>query len=227
MRMLVCTKTAGYRHKSIPAGIAALTDLGKLSGLDVETTEDMSALNPNTLRTCALVVFLSTSGDILTGDERASLAEFVAAGGGFMGVHGATTTEHSWPYFGDLMCARFNQHPRVQPALVRVEDPRHPATRNLPSEWPRVDEWYCFQKNPRPYARILLTVDESSYDGGTMGADHPIAWCHERLVGRVFYTAMGHTIESYDEPIFRDHLRGGIRYAIGADESVPIASTME
>jgi type 1 glutamine amidotransferase len=229
MRMLVCTKTAGYRHQSIPAGISALDELGALAELDIDTTEDTSVLNAWTLRTYALVIFLNTSGDILAGDEQAALADFVSSGGGFMGVHAAATTEYSWPYFGDLIGARFLQHPVVQPALVRVADAHHPATRHLAPEWPRVDEWYCFRENPRPHARVLLTVDESSYDGATMGEDHPIAWCHQRLGGRVFYTAMGHTVESYAEPAFRDHLLGGIRYAIGAEDGShrTIVSTVE
>jgi type 1 glutamine amidotransferase len=212
MRALLCTTTMGYRHASIPAGVRALTDLANEAGLDPWSTEDTATLNPRTLRDCAIVVFLNTSGDILTDDQRAALAGYVGNGGGFMGVHAATTTEYSWPYYADLIGARFDRHPAVQPARVRVEEADHPATRHLPDPWPRVDEWYAFRHNPRPGTHVLLTVDESSYHGGTMGDDHPIAWCHESLGGRVFYTAMGHTIESYAEPDFRDHLRGGIRY---------------
>jgi type 1 glutamine amidotransferase len=211
--ILLCTRTTGYRHESIPAGIRAISELAARDGLEVHATEDTSELKR--LPEFGLVLFLSTSGDILAPDERAALADFVTAGGGFMGVHSATTAEPSWPFFGELLGARFRQHPAVQPARIVVADADHPATGHLPAQWPRVDEWYCFTGNPRPQVRVLLTVDERSYDGGTMGPDHPIAWCHDHLGGRVFYTAMGHTIESYAEPAFREHLLGGIRYTMG------------
>jgi type 1 glutamine amidotransferase len=220
VHILVLTTTAGFRHDSIPAGIGALTELGEQIGITVAATEDTSALRPRNLTGFAAVVFLNTSGDILTAPERDALTAFVAGGGGLVGVHAASTTEYAWPHYGDLIGARFEQHPDVQPAVVRVEDRHHPATRHLPARWQRVDEWYCFQSNPRSRVRVLLTVDETSYDGAVMGGDHPIAWCHERMGGRVFYTAMGHTVEAYDEPAFREHLAGGLRYATGLPDAL-------
>src|SRR5262249_44344408 len=87
--------------------------------------------------------------------------------------------------------------------------------RSLPAVWPRTDEWYNFSANPRSRVHVLATLDESSYSGGTMGADHPISWCQFYDGGRSWYTAMGHTRESYSDALFLDHLRGGIGFAAG------------
>jgi type 1 glutamine amidotransferase len=94
-----------------------------------------------------------------------------------------------------------------------VTGPDHPSTGHLPPVWERTDEWYDFRTNPRDTVTVLLTVDESSYEGGGMGDDHPLAWCHANCGGRSFYTALGHTEESYAEPAMLAHLLGGIRYA--------------
>ncbi|MFZ4244351.1 ThuA domain-containing protein [Streptomyces griseoincarnatus] len=209
--LLVFTRTTDYRHESIPAGIAALRALG---GFGIQAHEDPAALE-EPLDRYATVVFLSTSGDVLTPAGRERLAAYVEGGGGFVGVHAAACTEYGWPYYGDLLGARFAGHPPVQPGRALVEDHDHPATRHLPPVWEVTDEWYDFRTSPRPSARVLLSADESSYDGGTMGDDHPLAWCRTQGEGRVFYTALGHTVEAYDDPLFRAHLRGGITWAAG------------
>ncbi|MEU1295354.1 ThuA domain-containing protein [Streptomyces sp. NPDC005840] len=208
-RLLVLTRTADYRHDSIPAAVAAVRDLSRHP---VEHTEDPAALEGD-LDDCAAVVFLSTSGEVLTPAGRTRLAAYVDGGGGFVGVHAAACTEYGWPYYGDLLGARFARHPDLQPGRVLVEDADHPATRHLPDVWEFTDEWYDFRSNPRSGARVLLRADETSYTGGGMGADHPLAWCRDQAGGRVFYTALGHTAEAYDDPAFREHLRGGIAWA--------------
>jgi type 1 glutamine amidotransferase len=131
-------------------------------------------------------------------------------------VHSAADTEYNWPFYGELVGAYFKQHPAIQPATVNVEVADHPATAGLPSPWMRTDEWYDFQTNPRATTTVLVTIDESTYTGGTMGADHPLVWAHATAGGgRAIYTEMGHTAESYSDPLFRGHLAGAIRWAAG------------
>ncbi|QOV34763.1 ThuA domain-containing protein [Streptomyces ferrugineus] len=212
VRLLVYTRTTAYRHDSIPAGVEALRTVG---GFEVDHTEDPRALE-GPLDGYAAVVFLSTSGEVLTPAGRERLAAYVEAGGGFAGVHSAACTEYDWPYYGELLGARFDRHPDHQPGKAIVEDHEHPATRHLPAVWDFVDEWYDFRTNPRAAVRVLASADESSYDGGGMGADHPLVWCREQGAGRVFYTALGHAAEAYEDPDFRAHLRGGIDWAANA-----------
>ncbi|MEM6782948.1 MAG: ThuA domain-containing protein [Bacteroidota bacterium] len=213
-RVLVFSKTEGYRHASIADGIAALRDLGTAHGFAVDATEDASAFRDTTLATYAVVVFLSTTGEVLDAAAEAALQGFVQGGGGFVGIHAASDTEYDWPWYGALLGAYFDSHPEEQTATVVVPDTAHPSTADLPERWERFDEWYNFQAPPEG-VRVLARLDASTYDGGTMGDDHPIAWCHEFDGGRAWYTAGGHTAESYAEPLFRAHLLGGIRWAAG------------
>jgi uncharacterized protein len=216
MRMLVYSRTTGFRHESIPAGVEALRELGRQHGFEVVATEDAAAFTTAELAGFGVITFLSTSGAVLDDGGRDALEDHVRDGGGFVGIHGASTTEYDWPFFGDLVGARFNGHPEVQPARVVVTRHDHPSTAHLPPAWERIDEWYEFRTNPRDAATVLLTVDESSYEGGAMGDDHPLAWYHENCGGRSFYTALGHTEESYTEPAMLAHVLGGIRYAAGS-----------
>ena len=215
--VLVFTRTAGFRHDSISDGVAAIRALGDRAGFEVDWTEDATAFTDENLSRYTAVIFLSTTGDILAGDEERVFERFVRAGHGYVGIHAAADTEYGWPWYGGLVGAYFRIHPEIQPAIVLVEDPSHPSTAVLPVAWPRTDEWYDFQTNPRGSASILLTLDEASYAGGTMGEDHPIAWYHAYDGGRAWYTAGGHTSESFEEPLFLHHLLGGILYAAGVE----------
>lgn len=212
-RILVFSKTTGYRHESIEAGVEAVHGLGLQHGYDVDATEDAAAFEPANLRRYDAVLFLSSSGDVFDDAQRAAFEAYILGGGGYVGVHGASTTEYGWPFYGEVVGARFDHHPEIQPATVVVEDADHPATAHLSRRWERVDEWYSFQARPAAGVRVLLTVDESTYSGGRMGDGHPIAWCHELGRARCFYTALGHTVDSYSEPAFLAHLQGGVAYA--------------
>ena len=216
-KVLVFSKTAGYRHASIPDGLAAIRELGAAHQFAVDATEDGSAFTDNNLQQYRAVIFLSTTGDVLNIQQQAAFERFIGAGGGYVGIHSASDTEYDWPWYGVLVGAYFVEHPAMLAATVTVEDRTHPSTAMLPSSWQRRDEWYNFQRNPRAEVRVLATLDEGSYSGGTMPDDHPIAWCHEYSGGRAWYTAGGHTSESYAEPLFRAHLLGGILWAAGID----------
>ncbi|KUN89753.1 Crp/Fnr family transcriptional regulator [Streptomyces bungoensis] len=213
-RLLIFTRTTDYRHDSIPAAVDAVRALGRFA---VEHTEDPADLE-RPLDGFAAVVFLSTSGDVLTPEGRGRLAGYVESGGGFAGVHAAACTEHGWPYYGELLGARFTRHPAYQPGRAVVEDAGHPATRGLPAVWDVTDEWYDFDANPRGGARVLLRADETSYEGGRMGEDHPLAWCRRQGDGRVFYTTLGHAADAYRDTDFLAHLGGGLAWAAGRPE---------
>jgi len=215
--VLVFSKTAGFRHESIAAGVQAIRELGEAHGFAVTATEDAATFTSRGLHRYAAVVFLNTTGDVLARAQQAAFEEYVRTGGGFVGVHSAADTEYDWAFYGDLVGAYFASHPAIQRATVRVEDRAHPATAHLDASWVRTDEWYNYRTNVRSTARVLASLDESTYTGGAMGRDHPIAWYREFAGGRSFYTGGGHTVESYREPAFRAHLLGGIRYAAGQE----------
>ncbi|MYZ11174.1 DUF1080 domain-containing protein [Streptomyces sp. SID2999] len=218
-RLLVFSKTAGFRHDSIPDGIAAVRQLGATDGLTVDATEDATAFTTRNLRRYDAVVFLSTTGDVLNPAQQRAFESYIRQGGGYAGVHAAADTEYDWPFYGGLAGAWFDSHPAIQPATVVVEDHAHPSTAALPARWERTDEWYNYRSNPRANAHVLASLDESSYAGGTMDGDHPIAWCQTYQGGRAFYTGGGHTRESFADPAFRAHLLGGLRWATGAAQA--------
>ena len=215
--VLVFTRTEGYRHASIETGVEAVRALARARGLAVEHTEDPDAFSPAGLAGVGAVVFLSTSGDVLDADGEAALRDFVASGGGWLGIHAASDTEHGWPWYGDLVGAYFESHPAIQEGTVRVADADHPATRDVPAAWVRTDEWYSFGAPPPAAVRVLLRLDASTVDGTTMGDDHPLAWAHAVGDGRALYTALGHTAESYAEPLFLSHLDGALCWVARLD----------
>jgi len=222
-RVLVFTKTAGFRHESIPDGIRCVREIGA-GRFDVDATEDAAAFTPDNLARYRAVVWLSTSGEVLNDDEQRAFEAYIRAGGGYAGIHAASDTEYEWPWYGRLVGAYFKTHPPVQSAVNVVEIRDHASTRMLPARWERTDEWYSFRSNPRGTdgLHVLMSLDESTYAPApaSMGADHPIAWYHDFDGGRAWYTGGGHTSESFAEPLFRAHLLGGILWAAGVSDAV-------
>jgi len=216
-RVLVFSKTAGFRHSSIGVGIAAVKKLGQENGFAVDATEDAGAFTSKNLARYRAVVWLNTTGDVLDDAQQDDFERYIQAGGGYVGVHSATDTEYGWPWYGRLAGAWFNGHPgnpNVRKATYRVLDKNHPSTTGFPDTLYREDEFYNF-KSIDPTIHTLIEIDEKSYEGGTNGAHHPMSWYHDFDGGRAWYTNMGHTEATYSEPLFLQHLLGGLRYAMG------------
>ena len=215
-RVLVFSKTMGFKHASIPAGIAAVQKLGQENGFAVDTTKNADLFNEENLKQYAAVIFLSTTGDVLDYQQQAAMERYIQAGGGYVGVHAAADTEYHWPWYNKLAGAYFLSHPRGTPnADFIIKDKNFIATEFFTDTvWNRDDELYNY-KSINPEVNVLITLDESTYEGGENGADHPIAWYHDFDGGRAFYTGAGHTDESFSEDLFLKHLLGGITYAIG------------
>ncbi|NND34860.1 MAG: hypothetical protein HKN76_19900 [Saprospiraceae bacterium] len=213
-KVLVFSKTTGFRHSSIEPGVEAIKKLGQKNGFDVVATEDASHFVEESLKEYAAVIFLNTSGDVLDYAQQADFERYIQAGGGFVGVHAATDTEYDWPWYNDLVGAYFAGHPEIQTATLNIIDKNHPSTDFLTETWDVKDEWYNF-KSINPNVNVLIEIDENSYQGGTNGVHHPIAWYHEYDGGRAFYTELGHTEEAYENEIYLRHLLGGIRFSIG------------
>ncbi len=214
-KVLVFSKAAAVRHESIPAAVAAMQKLGAENGIDIDTTRDASQFNEANLAKYGAVIFLLTTGNVLDYRQEAAFERYIQAGGGYIGVHSASDTEYDWGWYGRLVGAYFANHPAQQEARYLIKDKNHSSTEFFSdSVWMRKDEIYNF-RGYKPDLHALITVDEQSYEGGAHGAYHPISWYHDYDGGRAFYTSMGHTNETYQDPIFLKHLLGAMRYAIG------------
>jgi cytochrome c len=216
-RILVFSKTKGYRHESIEDGKLALIELGKKNEIEVDTTEDASMFNEDNLKKYKAVLFLSTTMDVLDPIQQADFKRFIQAGGGYVGVHAAADTEYEWHWYGKLVGAYFKSHPQIQEAKIKKVKPFGPNT--LPDTWTRTDEWYNY-KSISDKINVIYNLDETSYKGGENGENHPIAWYQEFDGGRSFYTGLGHTKESYKDPQFLDHVLQGITYAMGENSKL-------
>jgi type 1 glutamine amidotransferase len=241
-KVLVVGKTLGFRHSHIDDTTDAVIELGQEHGFTVDVWDPPTGASPGQpaltmtttpftsaedLEQYATILFASpvdatnnqdpAKPRLLDDTELAALQGYMHDGGGYVGLHAATDAMHAVPWYGELTGggARFRSHPAQQTATMRVESPTHPSTEMLPKEWIRFDEWYNFTANPREDVHVLLTLDESTYKGGTMGADHPISWCHNFEGGRSWYEGAGHVDSSYRDPLFLDHLLGGIEWTAG------------
>jgi type 1 glutamine amidotransferase len=214
-RILIFTRTAGYRHDSIPTAVATLRKLAAEEGFAADHSEDAGDITTANLARYRTVVFASTTGDILDDAQQQALQEFVRHGGGFVGVHAAADTEYEWSWYGQLIGAYFRSHPPgLHSTLVQPERGGKPAGK----PWPVRDELYNYRSNPRGEVRVAATIDERGYEGGTMAADHPITWCHAFDGGRSWYTGLGHDAAVYDDNNFLAQLRRGLRYAAGRSD---------
>lgn len=218
-KVLVFSKTSGFVHSSIPSGIRAIQQLGEANNFEVDTTSNGAYFEEGTLKQYAAIIFLSTTGDVLDNQQEAVFERYIQAGGGFVGIHAATDTEYDWNWYGKLVGAYFESHPNGTPkATFTITDTRFKATDFFTeTTWEREDELYNFKKI-NPDINVVMTVDETTYEGGKNGEDHPMSWYHEYDGGRAFYTALGHTEASYSEENYLKHLLGGIQYAIGNNE---------
>ena len=216
--VLLFYKTEGYWHRSIATGIVLMKDLAGDHDFELTKTNDAEDFLEEDLQKYQLIIFLNTSGDVFNKEEQEAFKEYIEKGGNFFGIHAAADTEMDWPWFGDLVGGVFKDHPKIQKARIKVNKSQHPTVKHLPKIWTRTDEWYNYKKLD-PDNQVLLVLDEDSYNGGTNGTKHPIAWFKNTGFGGVsIYTGMGHTIQSYLEPKFKEHIWQCILFGLNRSE---------
>jgi type 1 glutamine amidotransferase len=218
--ILVFSHTTGFRHDSIPDGIRAISEIAGRRGIQVVASEDPRMFDAATLRRFKAIVLLSTTTDPklpgsewLVGQRRSALQQFVEDGGGILAIHAAADSHYHWPWYGHLIGGRFERHPPgTAMGRIRMIDPSSGLGRGLPAAFDHRDEWYYFADFD-PTSTLVATVDPASIGEKDINPN-PVAWTRKVGHGRVFYTAMGHTKESYSEPDFLKHLDNGLAWVV-------------
>ncbi len=214
-RVLVFSKTNGFRHVSIPDGQEMFKKLAKENNWKLTLSEDSLVINKRCLSKIDVLVFLSTSGQVLGAKERDALQKYIHKGGGFVAIHGAAATERNWPWYVDMVGGILKNHPKPQNATLHIKNSDFKATQHLGKTWKYFDEWYNFKDPISANCVVLATVDESTYTGGTMGAYHPVVWYQNFEGGKIFTNVLGHTKESYTNPDFVQLIKEGVIWAGG------------
>ncbi|MCD6354150.1 MAG: ThuA domain-containing protein, partial [Prolixibacteraceae bacterium] len=219
LKVLVFSKTMGFRHASISEGLKMLYDQSKAENWVITATEDASLFSDDFLTNFDLAVFLSPTGDVLNNDEQAAFERFINSGKGFVGIHAAADCEYDWPFYGNLVGAYFVAHPPAQKATIIFENYDNPAMEPFKGmkTYTTTDEWYAYKKNPRKKVHVLARLDETSIkksnnDKWKMG-DHPIIWWNEKEGARSFYTVFGHTNEAFQDKKVIEHITNAINWA--------------
>ncbi|MAC86594.1 MAG: Crp/Fnr family transcriptional regulator [Gammaproteobacteria bacterium] len=213
--LLVIYETQGFVHKeAIREGKIMMTKIGKEKNYNVIFTDNSASFKEQYLEKIDVIIFLCTTLDILNENEEKAMKKFIRNGGGFIGIHSATDTEYEWEWYGKLVGAYFMNHPEIQKATIITEKKHHFLTDHLKGRWKIIDEWYNF-KDFNPDINVLLSLDESTYEGGENGNYHPISWFHEFEGGRSFYTGLGHVGKTYNDPRFVKMINKAILYTSG------------
>lgn len=221
------TNGTGYVHENIPYSIEAIKKLGAENGFAVDSSDDPKVFTIENLKQYKALVFSNSNNEAFENDaQRDAFKAYIQSGGGFVGIHSASGSERNWPYFWAVVGGKFVRHPKIQDFTLRVVDPNHPATKGLPAEFTWNDECY-YTDNNNPDIKPLLVTDpaklddpkKAEYPGDKFGNALPLVWYHTFDGGREFYTALGHKIEDYKNPILLKQILGGILWAMGETQT--------
>jgi hypothetical protein len=233
--VLVIGQTKGWEHDSVSATMAAIYNMGKECGLwDTTMRTDTELLTKKDLKDHAknlnyfdVLVFASTTGELeMDASQKQDMLSFIRDDGkGFVGIHAALDTNYTWPEYGETIGGWFDEHPWMTfNAPIVNEDPNFPAVRHLPGAFVKYDEIYQPKAWSRDKVNVLLSLDPAklNYDNNPRihRADHdfPVAWSKLYGKGRVFYSTLGHTEESWDDPDVRTMYFEAIKWALGMTE---------
>jgi cytochrome c len=206
--------TRGAPTSLSTAAVKAVKDLGKANGFTVQSNGDPTQFTEENLARFRAVILLANAGNALNADQQAAFEAYYTNGGGVLAIHSAIETEPDWDFLTEVLGARSSGRTTSQAGTIKVADRVHEASSVLPEYWNRTESWYNFDVNVRGFSHVLATV------GGTMGFDHPIAWCKDFQGGRSFYTGVGSTSAGFSDPLYRAHLLGAIRWTSGVTDPV-------
>lgn len=222
IRVLVFSKNGkGFVHDNIPESLKAIQLLGKQNGFAVDTTTNADLFNEQNLRKYNAIIFSNSNNQVFdTEAQKVALMRFVQAGGGIVGIHIACGTERQWTWFKQMIGGSFLMHPKLQEFNVLPVEVKHPSVSVVPPVWTVQDECY-FLRDMNPTMRVLMVADtkkirEATPDKplpDTFGQFVPVVWCNTFDGGRQWNTTLGHAKSSYTNPVFMQHILGGLKWA--------------
>lgn len=221
--VLLYTSPDHWHNLTEPVAILELQEMAQRHAFGLTWTTVNSRFNDKALEQFDVIVFLQSTSSTFNEEQLESLKKFIRNGGGFVGIHGTSACRNEGEWFRKLVGRTLVDHPEEQTAVMSVVDKNHPSTMHLPDKWIWTDEWYAYSEPLTENQKVLITLDEKTYDptktwGDTgrktsMGDYHPIAWYQEYDGGRSFYTTLGHMPSLFKDPWFLQHLYGGIYWA--------------
>ncbi len=223
IKVLVYTKNGtGYVHDKIASAVAGIKDLGAVNNFKVDVSDDPVVFNDSSLKKYTLLIFTSTNNDVFdTDDQRVAFRRYIEAGGGFVGIHSVTGTERNWKWFKMMIGETFSWHAKFQKFTVKNIDPSHPSMKNVPAIWEREDECY-FGKELYPGIKVLMVHDLKTLksdqadliekNAGSFANFYPAVWYQHFEGGNIWITTLGHSKESYQDPVYINHLLQGIKF---------------
>jgi hypothetical protein len=238
--VLVIGQTRGFEHDSVSDAMAAIYKMGHDSGLwdttmrtDTEllTKKDLDR-NAKNLNYFDVLIFASTTGELdMDQSQKQDMMSFIKEDGkGFVGIHAALDTNYTWPEYGEMIGGWFDQHPWMTfNAPIINEDPSFPAVRHFPAAFVKYDEIYQPKDWSRSKVNVLLSLDASKLDYSNNPrihrADHdfPVAWSKMYGKGRVFYSTLGHTEESWNDPDIQKMYFEAIKWALGMTDGSTVS----
>ena len=226
-KILIYTRNgSGYVHDNIEASVKALEEICAALGIETEATDTPAVFTTEKLAGFDGIIFSNANNEAFTSkDQRDAFQEFIRSGKGYGSIHSSCASERDWPWFWAMTGGLFLRHPPLQKFDIRVVDREHISTAHLPAVWKWEDEPY-YLHHFNPDIHVLLAADlrtiedelKDEYPGTTFGDYLPLAWYHHYEGGRQWFTALGHKIEYYEDPLFREHLKGGILWILDAEE---------
>ncbi len=221
--VLVYTKNGkGYIHDNIAATVACIKELSVANNFKADISDDPAVFTETNLKKYTLLIFTSTNNDVFDTDEqRVAFRRYIEAGGGFVGVHSVTGTERNWKWFKMMIGETFSWHANFQKFSVKNIDPTHPSMKDVPTVWEREDECY-FGKELYPGIKVLMAHDLHTLNTnqadlviknkGSFEDFYPSVWYQHFEGGNIWITTLGHSKESYQDPVYKNHLLQGIKF---------------
>ena len=222
-KVLVYTKNGkGYVHDNIASAVASIKEMGVENHFTVDVSDDPSVFTEANLKNYQFLIFTSTNNDVFdTDNQRVQFRRYIEAGGGFVGVHSVTGTERNWTWFKMMLGETFSWHANFQKFSIKKLDNTHPSMQGVPAIWEREDECY-FGKELYPGIKVLMAHQLSSLNpsqtdliqknAGSYANYFPAVWYQQFDGGNIWVTALGHSKESYQDPVYKNHFLQGIRF---------------
>ena len=219
INVLIYTKNGkGYVHDNIASAVRAIKEMAAQKGFHADVSDDPSVFTDDNLKKYDALIFTSTNNDVFDNDaQKVAFMRYTQAGGGFVGIHSVTGTERKWEWFKRLVGGTFVRHAKFQKFSEIIIDKNNPSTAPLPQRWEGEDEcYYITTINPDLHVLAVQDLNTVNDDKKPViyGNAFPSVWCHEFDGGRQWYTALGHSKERYSDPLFRQHILGGIEWVV-------------